>query len=233
MTANQMKDEFLLLYDKVTNFNSPGYTDDEISKFLSIAQERIAKHRYEFQGNKYGDGFEETEKRRKELQGLVQSSVDSTGILKTIVSANQTGKTLPNSVIYELPTDLWLPITEWVVVDKCNEIREVIPITHDEVIFQKDNPFLKPNKRKVWRLDTFKFNDTFRYELITNGDTILEYHVQYLKKLSDIVTGATPVDCELHDLIHRDIVSEAVNIALETAQEQRFNTQSVINNNIE
>jgi hypothetical protein len=54
-----------------------------------------------------------------------------------------------------------------------------------------------------------------------------------LKKPSEIVVGVLPIDCELHDLIHRDIVSEAVNIALETVQEQRFNTQSVINNNTE
>ena len=233
MTANEMKNEFLLLYDKITNFNSPGYTDDEISKFLSIAQERIAKHRYEYQGNKYGDGFEETEKRRKELQGLVQSSVDSTGALKTTISSDQTGKTLPNSVIYDLPSDLWLPITEWVTSTVCHKTRTVVPVTHDEVIFQIDNPFQKPNKRKVWRLDTFKLNDIFRHEIISNGDPIEEYHVQYLKKPSEIVVGDSPVNCELHDLIHRDIVSEAVNIALETVQEQRFNTQSVINNNTE
>lgn len=226
-----MKKEFLIGYDKVANLSSPGYTDEEISIFLSQAQERIVKRRYRPMP---GDSFEETEKRRKELQGLLSSSTDNSGNLKTTVSSNQSGKVSDNSTIFDLPSDLWLPIMEWVVVNsECNEIREVIPITREEYMLQRRNPFLKPNKNKVWRIDSPLFQNTFRSEVITNGDDIVEYHVQYLKKPTDIVVGNNPVPCELHDNIHREIVSEAINIALETSQEPRFQTQTILNNTIE
>jgi hypothetical protein len=229
--AIDMKKEFLIGYDKVANLSSPGYTDEEISIFLSQAQERIVKRRYRPMP---GDSFEETEKRRKELQGLLSSSTDNSGNLKTTVSSNQSGKVSDNSTIFDLPSDLWLPIMEWVVVNsECNEIREVIPITREEYMLQRRNPFLKPNKNKVWRIDSPLFQNTFRSEVITNGDDIVEYHVQYLKKPTDIVVGNNPVPCELHDNIHREIVSEAINIALETSQEPRFQTQTILNNTIE
>ncbi len=226
-----MKKEFLVGYDKVANLSSPGYTDEEISLFLSQSQERIIKRRYK---PLPGDSFEETEKRRKELQGLISSSRNDDNTIKTSVSLNQTGRVSNNSIIYDLPDDLWLPIIEWVITDSsCEEIREVIPITRDEYLLQKRNPFLKPNKNKVWRIDAPVFENKFRSEIITNGDNIEEYHVQYLKKPNDIVVGDNPVPCELHDNLHREIVSEAINIALETSQEPRFQSQSILNNTIE
>lgn len=229
-----MKKEFLISYDKVANLSSPGFTDDEISVFLSQAQERIIKQRYSFHSNKYGDSFEETEKRRRELQGLISPSVDSTGALKTTVSQSQLGKLSTDSVIYDLPEDHWLSVLEYVVTDDdCNVTKEVIPTTRDEYFSNRHNPFLKPNKNKVWRIDSDKIGNIYRSELITDGSEILEYHVQYLKKPNDIIVGDNPVPCELHDNIHREIVSEAVNIALENTQEPRFQTHSIINNTIE
>jgi hypothetical protein len=233
MTANEMKQEFLVGYDKIANQSSPGYIDSEISQFLSEAQETIIKNRYSPYGNKYGDSFEETEKRRKELQGLISPSVEEDGTPKTTLSSNQSSKFSNSSFIYDLPIDLWLPIIEWVKFENCEEVRDVIPITHDEFILQRKNPFLKPNKRKCWRLDSNKFENNFRYEIISNGDIPLEYHIQYLKKPSNIVVGDSPVDCELHDLIHREIISKAIDIALEAAQDERFQSHAAINNNIE
>lgn len=225
-----MKKEFLVGYDKVANQAAPGYTDEEISLFLSQAQERIAKQRYSFHGNSYGLSFEETEKRRKELQGLLSSSTLDDGTLKTTVSPNQEGRISNTSVIYDLPDDLWLPVLEWVVTeDDCNTIKEVVPVTRDEYFQRRFNPFLKPNKNKVWRIDAHLFDDKFRSELLTHGPAITEYHVQYLQKLTDIVVGDNPVPCKLHEGIHREIVSEAVHIALETSQEPRFQTQDILN----
>ena len=41
MTAEQMKYEFDVGYDKITNFDAPGYVPKEISTFLTRAQESI------------------------------------------------------------------------------------------------------------------------------------------------------------------------------------------------
>ena len=58
MTSAEMQEEFLILYDKITNFDAPGYEDDEISRFLTKAQERLVLHIMNPLGNKYVTGFE-------------------------------------------------------------------------------------------------------------------------------------------------------------------------------
>ena len=40
MTANNMADEWEIYFDKVTNSDSPGYEDSEISLLLTKAEER-------------------------------------------------------------------------------------------------------------------------------------------------------------------------------------------------
>jgi hypothetical protein len=229
-----MKSEFLKLYDKISNLAAPGYEDDEISYFLSEAQERIVKTHIHPRGNKYKEGFEETEKRRKELSGLLSLSTDQAGVLKTTISTNQEGKISPNSVFYNLPEDFWLSTTEWVITnDTCNSRKKVIPVTHDEYEIEIDNPFKKPSDKLVWRLDVNRDVNANegegleRHELITDGTyTITEYHVRYIKRLSDIIVDETNpnnnVNCVLHPMFHREIVNLAVEIALETSQEPRW-----------
>ena len=52
MTAQEMRDLFLILYDKITNLAAPGYSDGEISDFLNKAQLQFVKHRYSEKGKK-------------------------------------------------------------------------------------------------------------------------------------------------------------------------------------
>ena len=105
MTNTEMEQEFLILYDKVTNFDAPGYTSLEISVFLTKAQERVVLRHIRSLGNKYRESFEETEIRRKELNELVRAVTINTA------SATQTGAT-ENGTFYDLPADFMLAISE-------------------------------------------------------------------------------------------------------------------------
>jgi hypothetical protein len=217
MTAVEMREEFKILYDKITSFSAPGYNEEEISILLTKAQERVIYDLYHPLGNKYREGFEETEARRKDLKELV---------LGTTISTPATTQTnvLPNGTFYDLPTNCLYLISEEVTIssnDSClngSRIR-VKPITHDEYSINKHNPFKKPYKDLVWRLD---YSNKV-HELITDGTyTISQYHIRYIKRPEPIITDASvtiegiigPNDCELDGSIHRRIIDEAVKIAV-------------------
>jgi hypothetical protein len=224
LTAQQMKDNFLVLYDKVTNFAAPGYEDNEISLFLTSAQDQLVKRYYNYKGNKYREGFEETEKRRKDLSELIRHS--------DINCSNNTPGISPasaNGILVDLPTDVngnnlvLYTLREEVAIqnatDSCyadGTILEVKPVTHDEYTASIKNPFKKPDITKVWRLDFSSDNNgPKRHELITDGSYgIATYKLRYLKVPSDIVVSAAGnQDCELNASMHQEIVNVAVRIA--------------------
>lgn len=216
MTSQDMKREFLVLYDKVTNFSAPGYEDIEISLFLTKAQERVVLSIYNPLGNRTREGFEATEARRKELKELVK------GVTISTPYSDQT-QVLPNGKFYELPEDCLFVISEEVTVassDNCQNSKRVNvkPITHDEYNINKENPFKKPDFLNfIWRLD---YKDRL-HELITDGTfTVTDYHIRYIKRLKPIIVGTGtvdgetgPLDSELDQIIHKRIIDEAVKIA--------------------
>lgn len=213
MTAAEMKEDFLILYDKITNFDAPGYEDDEISSFLSRAQERTILHIINPLGNKYQAGFELTEKRKKDLSELV-----SNGVLITSVS---TPDNKPNGAFFDLPGNFLYAISEEATIsstDPCYDGKRILvkPITHDLYAKNIKNPFKKPYGELIWRLDYSRAavgTNPKRHELITDTpSTVTQYHLRYIRRPVDIdITAGT--DCELDEITHRQIVDEAVAIA--------------------
>jgi hypothetical protein len=219
MTAAEMRQNFLVLYDKVTNFAAPGYEDDEIALFLNKAQLQYVKRTYNYKGNNYREGFEETEKRRKDLSELVRNAE----LTSTDVSSDQTGVS-PNGVFYDLPKKVLYVLREEVTLsssDSCIDGNRIAvkPVTHDEYAINIRNPFKKPDETMVWRLDYSResANNFYnkRHELVPGSTyTIDTYHLRYLKIPRDIIIDdTTPVDCELEESTHPEIVDIAVRIA--------------------
>jgi hypothetical protein len=240
LTAAQMKEEFEILYDKITNLAAPGYENEEISLFLNLSQERIIKGRINPKGNKYGESFEQTEKRRKDFSELIRDAVDGSGNLTTSISANQNG-VLPNGTFFDLPLDFLYAITERIETDiTCNGALKQIdvkPITHDQYNINVDNPFKQPDNNLAWRMDFSRENvssaEKKRHEIITDGTySPKKYYLRYIKRPQEIdIDGA--VDCELDASLHREIVAKAVEIALEAIQDPRFQSMKIENNEIE
>jgi hypothetical protein len=221
MTANEMANEFEIGVDVITSLGAPGYTDEEISTILSVGQENLVKRKYTRDSNKLRKGYEGSEKRRKDLSQLMRTVVPT-------ISASQAG-VFPNGTLYDLPSNLLYVTSEHVVTDipLCvdgvesqteYEQVEVIPKTHDEYNEHIRDPFNKPSKEEVWRMDFFDATAK-RHELITDGTfNISSYFVRYLKKPIDIVvdrvTPGNQVDSELDDAMHREIIQEAVRYAV-------------------
>lgn len=235
LTAADMKQEFLIGYDRITNLAAPGYTDNEISLFLNRGQESIIEVNYRGL-NRLRQGFEASEKRRQDLSELIRDAVDSSGTLTTAISANQFGN-LPNGTFFDLPSDFLYAITERaetdIVCDGVNKVIDIKPITHDMFNINKDNPWKEPYDKLIWRIDysrvTIDPTIPQRHELISNGSyTITKYFLRYLKKPLEIsITNG--VNCELDQSLHRDIVGKAVEFALENIMDPRFQSKKLEN----
>jgi hypothetical protein len=253
LTAGQMANEFDIQYDLITNIGAHGfYNNAERSFFLSKAQENIIKQRYHPAGNKYGEGFEETEKRRKDLSELTENvlllaATSTTGAGVTGAMEAFTGSyNLPNGNFWKLPANFMWSLSEGtdITLLSTNEAYnytgspyqrtnvKVLPKTHDEYQADVENPFAKPYYKLVWRMD-YSRQDTDsmidvdnqkRHELITDGTyDVDKYRLRYVRRPDDIIpydtlgsdtTTSTAASCKLDPSLHREIVAEAVRIAV-------------------
>lgn len=230
MTNEEFSNEF----DNLVNSNSiikpfdvgstPLEFDEyEKSMFLTKAQESVVISLYN--GNLTGDSFEKTEELRRYLSDLVKTysttdEIDGEGLTE-------------DSHFFHIPEDILFITYESVLSndDKLGcakgSIMEVVPVTQDELHKTKENPFRRPNKRRVLRLDV----EDYTVELISSF-SIDKYQIRYLSKpepiiLIDLPDGLTigktdtfPGDkeniCKLNPAIHRVILEMAVSLALKS-----------------
>lgn len=195
----------------------------EKSVFLTLAQEEIVINIYNGK-NPYGDSFESTEEIRRYLDSLVKTKVYE----ESNVTGQETKKLSPNSVFYELPTDLAFITMEQITYDDKSlgcyngSSASVYPVTQDEYSKIKNNPFRGPTKYKAIRLD---FGNNI-VELIPKFK-IGTYMVKYIAKPSPIILEnlpdglkiegeSTKKECELNSILHRIILERAVNMAVQS-----------------
>lgn len=237
MTNAEFKNEFLIHYNAIATQSAPGLDDFEISVFLTKAQLEIVKNFYNPLGNKYKDGFENSEKRRVDLRELIVNHLSTTEI-------NDPHKIGPDSQFYTIPNNIFVIIFESAKVSTNDCLNgkyiDVYPKTHDEYNLQIVNPFKKPDADHVWRIDYSKINGSKVVELISPYN-IVEYKIRYIKYPSPIIltdlatafpnegltidgiSAATP--CELNEEIHREIIDRAVELALRDYKPSNLETK--------
>ena len=237
MTTTEFKNEFLIGYDKITNYDAPGYLDDEISVFLTQSQERFIKTRYNAFGNKYHKGFEQNEKRRKELNNLISRH--------EVVSNTNTFSNHPYGHIVGYPDDFMWAIEESAEnTSLCSDSKRVriIPITHDQYTININNPFKKPEPGLWWRMEIESTIATRRVEIITDTNfaqtDTFTYYLRYLRLPSPIIVSdispltidgiSAQTECELNNETHREIIDGAIIIALENTEEKRLQTKVAV-----
>lgn len=156
MKANEMALEFMDLLQKISSGDAPSLEDFELSYALSTAEEEFVKTKYSSKSNIKREGFENSEKRRKDLSQLVTNAViKSTDINVSSFFSSVNNK--PNGSFWYLPEDLLWVINEEIIWDKtgCYDgVRvEVKPIEHDRYNVLVRNTFTKPYEQLVYRLD--------------------------------------------------------------------------------
>lgn len=221
MTTEEFSNEFDTFINAQYALNNIGITTspnsfDEYEKsvFLTKAQEEIIRALYN--GSLNGSSVEETEELRRSLNSLIKTDnpdeiTEKKGLDK-------------NSKFFQLKDDVLFITYESVELTEdsyCsnNSVIRVIPMKQDEWHRSKDNPFKKPNKRKVVRLDSG--NNTV--ELISEYP-IKNYLIRYLSKptpiiLTDLEDGLSldninkRTECILNPALHRIILERAVQLA--------------------
>ena len=225
MTTAEFKNEFNIHYNAIATQSAPSIDDYELSVYLTKAQLEIVKNYYDPASNRKLKGFENSEKRRVDLKELVKEFDTNTEITTTLGLTN-------NSKFFKVPDETFIIIYECLKcnINNCGETElNVVPKTHDEFNIQYKNPFKRPNKNKVWRLDISKINNDKVVELITPY-TVSNYKIRYIKYPKPIIIsnlsttfpgeglsidGFTNAQTsELNEEIHREIVDRAVQLAL-------------------
>lgn len=241
MTNTEFINEFDIFYNNIKSNEARGIDNYELSVLLTKAQEQLVFNFFNPLGNKYGKGFENTEKRRRDLKKLVKNFFVSE--LDVNVEINEDGFAGFKNVVIEIPSKVFFIIQEEAKISGISS--SVLPIKHDELMLQKSNPYRKPLVNSlfssVWRLDS-AVNDTFEETIELIIPKILEfeeYSMRYVKKPRPIIvtdlndgefTGmnlsvdgiSEETTCELDDIMHRQILDRAVELALEASQRDRL-----------
>lgn len=221
MTVEEFSNEFDVLLNSYSTIKPFGLAQtplelDEYEKsvYLTASQEEIVKSLYN--GTLTGRSIESTEELRRSLDGLIKTDYPTPITLDTGLSKN--------SSFYKLKDDVWFITYESAKLAEgayCadNPEVEVIPMKQDEWHRSKSNPFRKPNKRKVVRLDS----GINTVELISEYP-LQDYLVRYLSRPTPIIL--TPLEgkltingfsektnCKLNSALHRLILEGAVKLA--------------------
>lgn len=228
MTTKEFSNQFDILFNSIATNENPGIDLYEKSVYLTKAQLEIVKNYFTPKGNKYQTGFEGSVKRRNDLNELVKGN-------KSAIEVASTNNISDNSQFFRIENETFLIIQEQAKVqstDKCIDgtYIDVIPKTHDEYQVQKDNPFKKPDKKIIWRLDYFSQQGGVKNIELIPKYKVIEYKYRYVKYPDPIILtnlntafpgegltiegSSTEQTCKLSKSIHDEILDRAVELAV-------------------
>ena len=141
--AQELSDQFDVLYNNITSNQAPGLNEYEKSVFLTKAQEEIIKNYFNAKSNLKQDGFDDSPKRQADFATLIKStSPSSAGVGTFDIRAKA----------YRLPDDIFLCLNEQFTDG--NIPLTVVPISYEEYDRLMAKPYKYPPKYQVWRLIT-------------------------------------------------------------------------------
>lgn len=225
MTITEAHIEFKIRYDKTDSLNYPNFLPEEIDVFLNNAIEKFIEQRA-YGTNAKRLGLEETQKRDDDLRNIIKNSA--------ITPNAATSNNKPHGRFISLPTDYRHAIQEEATVNyidctgaTASKRVEVIPTTHDRYNRTIKDPFNKPYEDQIIRL-IFQ-GDVF--ELVSDATTqVTTYHLRYVATPTKVRYGTTystpttDIQFTLAEHCHREIISMAVEMALENVESRRLNT---------
>jgi hypothetical protein len=249
MTTKEFSNEFDILFNSIATNAAPDIDEYEKSVYLTKAQKQLVKNYFNPKGNKYQDGFENSTKRRYDLSQLIKSYHS---VFKTQINESFIQYAISNdSKFFKIPSNVFLILQESATLkhetDKCinNKKVSVTPSTHDEFNLDKHNPFKKPYKKKVIRMDYNTENLDYKIVELINPYNIKEYKIRYVKEPSPIIlvnfNDVFPgeglsidsinikTECKLNHMIHDEILDRAVELALGDYRPELLQVKSQLN----
>ena len=209
-------------FDKREILDSVEFDEYEKSVYLTMAQDELIVSLYSGR-NIYGKAFEETEELRRYLEGLVRTKSFNT---ETDVDDSRTDHISSNSKFFTLPDDLMYIVMEQVTLEDedlgcaSGSIADVLPVTHDEYMKVRKNPFRGTTTNRALRIDAGK-NDV---EIISKY-SFSTYTLRYVSNPTPIIVEDLPdgvsikgfsreSECSLPEPLHKPLLELAVQMAL-------------------
>ncbi|KKL17663.1 hypothetical protein LCGC14_2483300, partial [marine sediment metagenome] len=246
MTATEMGYEFDVGYDKITNFDAPGYEPKEKSIFLTKAQEELVLNVQK------GSSSNEFNKR---VLDILKTKVE-------ILAAAMSAGPYNNSFWATLPTTAFGIVNERATLTPSSshfyydattprvftDVR-VKPIDDDYYHLNIKNPHKKPTHELVWRLDYGELDQTPDPDawinklvyVIESNEVLTGVQIHYYRKPVPIIVKdagyvagdgsidgvalvdfkTTEQDCELNKITHREIIDKAVKLGYAALQDEK------------
>lgn len=240
MTTVEFSNEFDVLYNNIMSNQAPGLDEYEKSVFLTKAQNEIIKNYFSPKGNKYREGFDDSEKRQIDFSNITVA-VKQNKRPDTDPLPEGYAKFDARSKLYSFPTNSLFILSEQVHIiteDKPTVILNVIPVNYAYYNVYMAKPYKFPPKNIVWRL---LMSEVVKKE--DDGETInkyvelisplltedAQYYLRYVRKPQPIILadlaeadeeGILRIDgkykkseCELDSILHPEILQRAVELA--------------------
>lgn len=224
MTTQEFSNEFDVLYNNIMSNQAPGLDEYEKSVFLTKAQSEVLKNYFNPKGNKYQEGFDESEKRQIDFSTLIKAVEPTAYVGSSYVKFDD------RSQLFQMPSDILFVLNETALntVDGVNRLINIVPINFDEYSRIMSKPYKQPLKNQGWRLFQSTGGVDFISEVIVKtGSTLTNYKVRYVKRPKPIIlTGladtysnvsieglTTVTECELDPILHPEILQRAVELA--------------------
>ena len=224
MTTQEFSNEFDVLYNNIMSNQAPGLDEYEKSVFLTKAQSEILKNYFNPKGNKYQEGFDESEKRQIDFSTLIKAVKPSAYVGGSYIKFDD------RSQLFQMPSDILFVLNETALntVDGVNRLINIVPINFDEYSRIMSKPYKQPLKNQGWRLFQSTGGVDFISEIIVKtGSTLTDYKVRYVRRPKPIILTnladtysnvsieglATVTECELDPILHPEILQRAVELA--------------------
>jgi len=226
MTIAEMHIALKLELDKTTALELPAFEPEEFDLWLNLAIKKFVKTRYSGVNIK-GKSFEQTQKRIDDLRTLVEHAIiDSDDLDPSTTYA-------PNSFVADLSSisgsTYWFALEEATTIDIDGTTSKVgvVESTIDEVRRMLENPFSE-HILHYGSAKPIRIFDGDSVELITDGNyDVTEYHLTFLKQPVEVETDdVSPVNCDLPEHTHDEIVRMAANMILENIEQPRYQTHA-------
>lgn len=161
--------------------------------------------------------------------------VEQTADVQIIGKSTYQGGVHPNGLFLDLPEGFLYAVEEAVKLVGQSTESWVKPVRHDEYLANINNPYKKPYKNLIWRMDIARefhsIGDVIasnkRTELVLPAESSLDYYrVRYLALPPSIVCNEfdprEQVHCILDETLHREIVDEAVAMAKAAVKPEEY-----------
>lgn len=224
MTVDEFNVEFDIYFNNISSNQAPGLNTYEKSVFLTKAQGEVLKNHFNPKGNKYIEGFDDSEKRQVDFSTIIVTKSLSSGTL-----AEGEPQIDERSKLFVVPTDVLFFLNEKIINQTTGASYNVKPLSYQEYERLMNKPYTLPLKRQAWRLLHSTAAGAMLFEVVANtaSSDELTYILRYVRKPKPIIieslTGdyegltiegvSTKTECELNPALHNEILQRAVELA--------------------